>query len=671
MCGIGGYSGAFDPDLLGEMNRVMAYRGPDDEGIWFDQGAGIGLCHRRLSIIDLSPLGKQPMWDVAHRAAIVFNGEIYNYRALREELLAQGVVFSSQTDTEVLLHLYLRDGEAMLPRLNGMFAFAIWDARNQSLFLARDAMGVKPLYYTETPSGFVFASTLQCILCEDSVSRSLDSTAIFDYLTLLYAPAPRTMLGAVSKLEPGHSLIVRKGRIHRQWKWLDLPIDVAPFVGNEQAAAAALRERLETATARQMVADVPVGAFLSGGLDSSSLVAYASKYARDSKLECFTIGFEGKDWNIEGMTQDLPYARAVASHLGVNLNVVVAGSEIVDRLYEMIYHLDEPQADPAALHVRAICGLARERGIKVLLSGAGGDDLFSGYRRHDALMAERYWSWLPMGVREMLAFFGREATPNSPIKRRLAKVFSLADRNQDERIASYFHWIDPLSRNHLLSSPLRAQLIDQINRIPLLDILKQLPQGMHPLNKMLYLEQKHFLTDHNLNYTDKMSMAESVEVRVPFLDPDLVAFSWSLPSAMKHRYGEGKWIFKKAMEPILPRRVIYRPKTGFGAPLRRWLHHELIEVVRQHLSDESIRARGLFDAAGVRRLIAMDKAGKVDGAYRRVARGVSGASTHCQESERVGGADTGHALRRSAGLPGIQLFGEARQRCDHRFGRHY
>jgi asparagine synthase (glutamine-hydrolysing) len=615
MCGIGGYSGAFPPTLLREMNRVMAYRGPDDEGVWSDPSAGVGLCHRRLSIIDLSPLGKQPMWDVSLSVAIVFNGEIYNFRELREELLAQGFSFTSQTDTEVLLNLYLRDGEAMLPRLNGMFAFAIWDTRTRSLFLARDALGVKPLYYTASPSGFLFASALQCLLCDDSIARSLDSTAIFDYLTLLYAPAPRTMFGAISKLEPGHALRVGEGRIYRKWQWQDLPIDARPFAGDERAAAATLREKLEIATARQMVADVPVGAFLSGGLDSSSLVAYASKYTGTSKLECFTIGFRGKDWELEGMTQDLPYARDVANHLGVSLNVVEAGPEIVDLLYEMIYHLDEPQADPAALHVRTICGLARERGIKVLLSGTGGDDLFSGYRRHDALMAERYWTWLPGGLRQALAFWGRETTLSSPVKRRLAKVFSLADRDDDERIASYFHWIDPLSRNHLLSSPLRATLMDQINRIPLLEVLQQLPRGMNRLNKMLYLDQKHFLTDHNLNYTDKMSMAESVEVRVPFLDPDLIAFSWSLPPEWKHRYGQGKWIFKKAMEPILPRRVIYRTKTGFGAPLRRWLHHELREVVEEHLSDESIRGRGLFDAAGVRRLIAMDKAGKVDGAY--------------------------------------------------------
>jgi len=615
MCGIGGFFGSFEPGLLHQMNHVMAYRGPDDHDTWFDQNKGIGLCHRRLSIIDLSALGKQPMWDVSRRAAIVFNGEIYNYRELRDELLAQGVVLRSQTDTEVLLNLYLRDGDAMLKHLNGMFSFAIWDARDGSLFLARDALGVKPLYYSQTSEGFLFASTLACLLCADSVPRQLDSTAILDYVTLLYAPAPSTMLCSVSKLKPGHALLVREARIERKWQWQELPFETPIFAGDERAAAETLREKLNTATARQMVADVPVGAFLSGGLDSSSLVAYARKHAGNSKLECFTIGFKGEDWDAEGVTEDLPYARAVANHLGVNLHVVQAGPEIIDRLYEMIYHLEEPQADPAALHVRTICGLARERGIKVLLSGTGGDDIFSGYRRHDALMAERYWSWLPHGMRRGISLVAQHTMLSSPLRRRLAKVFSAADRNEDERIAIYFNWIDSLSRNHLLSSDLRSQLMSQINRLPLLEGISHLPQGMHRLNKMLYLDQKYFLTDHNLNYNDKMSMAESVEVRVPFLDPDLIAFAWSLPPDMKHRHGQGKWIFRKAMETVLPKQVIYRPKTGFGAPLRKWLHHELADQVSDHLSDESIRARGLFDAAGVRRLIAMDKAGKVDGAY--------------------------------------------------------
>jgi asparagine synthase (glutamine-hydrolysing) len=281
----------------------------------------------------------------------------------------------------------------------------------------------------------------------------------------------------------------------------------------------------------------------------------------------------------------------------------------------MIYHLDEPQADTAALHVRAICRRAREMGVKVLLSGTGGDDLFAGYRRHTALMMERYWSWLPKGVRSVVASIGRGMDVATPGQRRLAKAIRYADRTQNERIATYFHWIDPLSRNRLLSHALRAQLIERLDRIPLLNALNNLPAGLSALDRMLYLEQKHFLADHNLNYTDKMSMAEGVEVRVPFLDPDLLAFAWSLPDDMKHRNGQSKWILKKAMEPLLPPSIIHRPKVGFGAPLRQWLHNELRDLVQDYLSEERVRARGLFDAAGVRRLISLDKARKVDGAY--------------------------------------------------------
>lgn len=616
MCGIAGFAGRFDdPALLKRMGAVLANRGPDDSGVWLDTGAGVGLCHRRLSIIDLSPLGRQPMWDVSGRVAIVFNGEIYNYRELRMELLAQGFAFASHTDTEILLNLYLRDGFEMLSRLNGMFAFAIWDKAQGSLFLARDALGVKPLYYTQTSKGFLFASALRALLCEPVVSREVDSNAVLDYLTLLYAPAPSTMLRGVSKLEPGHALLVRSGTIERKWQWIDLPVETPVFQGSEADARALLREHLTTATRRQMIADVPVGAFLSGGLDSSSLVALAKDCAKGRELECFTIAFGDSAWKEEGMVDDLPYATAVARHLDVRLHVIEVGAEIFSQLPSMIYHLDEPQADPAALHVRSICRLARQMGVKVLLSGTGGDDLFSGYRRHDALMKERYWSWMPVGMRALMATAARYIDVDTPGRRRLAKAFRYADQSENERIASYFQWIDPGSRDHLLSSQNRAHLLGRPGRSPLLDCLSDLPSGLSPLDRMLYLEQKYFLTDHNLNYTDKMSMAESVEVRVPFLDPDLLTFAWSLPDKMKHRGGVGKWIFKTAMESILPKSVIYRPKTGFGVPLRRWIHHELSEYVNENLSDERTRARGLFDPVGVRRLISLDRAGRVDGAY--------------------------------------------------------
>jgi asparagine synthase (glutamine-hydrolysing) len=615
MCGIGGFLGEFDIALLSKMGDTMVRRGPDDFGKWFDRDDSVGLCHRRLAIIDLSRQGHQPMIDWSQRFVIVFNGEIYNYRELRSELVAQGYAFASETDTEVLLNLYLRDGVAMLGQLNGMFAFAIWDKVDKSLFLARDLFGVKPLYYAESNKGFVFGSTLLSLLNEESISRELDASALVDYVTLMYSQAPTTMLRMVRKLRPGHALIVRLGQVERAWQWEELPIHRDKFTGSEADAAELLRQHLDTAVARQLVSDVPVGAFLSGGLDSSSVVAFARKHYREHSVQCFSIAFSDSSWNIEGMSDDLPYAKAAAKYLGVKLNVIEVGPEIFGDLSEMVYHMDEPQADPAGLHVQMISKLARKMGVKVLLSGTGGDDLFSGYRRHDALMKERYWAWLPEDARRLLGAAGRAFSPEKPLGRRISKAFRFSGLIQHERIATYFHWIDPAICSSLFSNSFKAQMMVKQVGLPLVSSLEGLPKHLSSLDQMLFLEQKNFLTDHNLSYTDKMSMAESVEVRVPFLDPDLVRFAWSLPDHMKYRNGQGKWLFRKAMEPLLPHSVIYRSKTGFGVPLRRWLHVELKESIECYLSNDRIRARGIFDVAGVRRLIELDRQGKVDGAY--------------------------------------------------------
>lgn len=615
MCGIGGYLGSFDRGVLDRMCLSMKSRGPDDSGIWLDLLDGIGLCHRRLSIIDLSSDGHQPMFDSRKRAVISFNGEIYNYSKLRDELVADGYIFNSQTDTEVLLNLYLKYGVSMLHKLNGMFAFAIWDQEKKVLFVARDQLGIKPLYFSAAKSGFIFSSTLHGVLCENSVSREINISAVADYLTLLYAPSPRTMLQSVAKLEPGSALLVRNGEIERHWCWQDLPIQEPRYSGSDIDAEESLRQKLENATRRQMVSDVPVGAFLSGGLDSSSVVAFARRYSPDQEIECFTVAFRDQRWAEEGVVDDLPYAKAVAKHLRAPLNVVEVGAEIVEKLPQMIFQLDEPQADPAGLHVQAICGLAREMGVKVLLSGTGGDDLFSGYRRHDALLKEQYWSWLPHSARTLMANAAKSLAISNPSRRRFAKAFRDADLDADQRIAAYFNWIDPNTGAGLLSGEMRAALSRKGDSYPLQKTVQNLPKSLSALSKMLYLEQKFFLTDHNLNYTDKMSMAESIEVRVPFLDPDLLAFAWSLPDSMKYRNGEGKWLLKKAMEPLLPHKIIYRPKTGFGAPLRRWLHVEMKELISYHLSDSRIRARGIFDVAAVKNLVDLDRNGQIDGAY--------------------------------------------------------
>jgi len=616
MCGIAGFSGRFDPAVLSAMSAAIAHRGPDGDGVFSDPEAGIGLAHRRLAIIDLSNAGHQPMRDTTDRAVIVYNGELYNFRELRDELVEDGFAFRSRTDTEVLLTLYLRDGPAMLARLNGMFAFAIWDKAERRLFLARDQLGVKPLYLAQTPDGIVFASEIKALLQEPSVSRAIDSAAVARHLALLWSPAPGTILSGVEKLEPGTAAILAEGRIERRWSFYDLPFgrSGARQMSVDQAVAG-VRQHVGRAVERQMVADVPVGAFLSGGLDSSAVAAHARRHT-DERLTCFTIAFDGRNAaGVEGMAEDLPYAERVASWLDVDLEQVTVGPEMIDHLEDMVFHLDEPQADPAPLNALFIARLAREAGIKVLLSGAGGDDIFTGYRRHFALQQERHWAWLPEAAREAIAA-GAAKLPTGPVAlRRLRKGFAHANLSPDARMTRYFTWLEPALALDLLAPEFRSGIGADEVMAPLAQTLATVPDGASRLDRMLTLECRHFLADHNLNYTDRMAMAHGVEVRVPLLDPDLVDFAAAVPDRLRQRGRSGKWIFKKAMEGILPDDVIHRPKTGFGAPLRHWLRHELRPLVGDLLGPDAIRRRGIFDSKAVARLVERDRAGQIDAAY--------------------------------------------------------
>jgi len=614
MCGIAGFSGDFEPALLGRMNFAQAHRGPDDADLLFLPEARLGLAHRRLSIIDLSLRGRQPMWDALHRAVIIYNGELYNFRELRRELVTDGYAFHSDCDTEVLLNLYLRDGEKMLERLNGIFAFALWDTRTRTLLVARDGVGVKPLYYAETSRGFLFASELKALLQEPSIDRTLDLEAVRHHVLFLWCPSPLTMLRSVRKLEPGSALVVRDGRVERRFRFYDPRFEQEFVDWPESDAIVQVRKYLTRAVDRQLMSDVPLGAFLSGGLDSSSVVALAQRRIEPDKLQCFTIGFKGREAELEGMADDLPYARRVAEHLGVDLHTIWVGPEMVDELAKMVFYLDEPQADPAPINALFISQLARRQGIKVLLSGAGGDDIFTGYRRHYALLREPIWSWLPHRLRSTLRETATRVRPTSELRRRLAKAFRYADLDGDQRILSYFHWTPPEVLEGVFSPALRSlRSPDLAGPVP--EALASLPPEVATLNRMLYLEIKFFLTDHNLNYVDKVSMANGVEVRVPMLDPELMALAARLPLRMKQRGRHGKWILRKAMEPYLPRDVIWRSKAGFGAPLRHWLKNELRPIVDDVLSDASLSARGLFDPKGVHELIEADRERRVDATY--------------------------------------------------------
>ena len=614
MCGIAGFSGAFDRDLLTAMSGRLAHRGPDGHGEFTDPEHGIGLAHRRLAVIDPTPAGRQPMELPDASLCVTYNGEIYNYRELAAELAGRGHRPRGRSDTEVLLHLYRRYGLDLFGRINGIYAFALWDAGRRSLLLARDGVGVKPLYYCETPAGVLFASEIKALLACDAVSRELDPAALDEHLTFLWTAAPRTLLKAVRKLPPGCAMTVRDGRVVRRWRHYDLPYDGARHADGASGLATELRHRLQQAVERQLVSDVPVGAFLSGGLDSSCVVAMMRRAQPDRRPVCYTIGFrDGGD--IDGSPADLPYARRVARHLDADLREIVVGPEIIGHLEPMLYHLDEPQADPAPINALLIARRAREDGVPVLLSGTGGDDLFSGYRRHLAVRLRGLVPPLPGLVRAAVAGWARSAPAAGDALRRVRRALVRADLRGDAWLASLLAWSSAGERRPLFSPALRRRLEGRDELESLARSLADIPRERDPLNRLLYLEGRHFLADHNLNYTDKMGMAAGVEVRVPLLDTGLIDFAARIPPGLKQRGRQGKYILKRAMEPLLPREVVYRPKTGFGAPLRRWMRRELRPMIDDVLSEDALRRRGLFDAAAVRALIRRDRAGRVDAAY--------------------------------------------------------
>ena len=623
MCGIIGYS--FTPNTcipnqdLQIACKILAHRGPDDHGIFEDHTQGIGLAHTRLSILDLSPLGHQPMQSSDGKVVLVFNGEIYNFRELRSQLESLGHIFIGNSDTEVLLHIYLdyrkRGGslEETLRRLNGIFAFALWDAELGALLLVRDGMGVKPIYYSASANRFAFASEIKALTPLVGSFSELDATALNRYLNFLWCPGIGTPARNVSKVAPGELMWIRSGVVCEKIIWYKNPVfRLVDKTMSKAEAIHGVEQHLRQAIHRQMVADVPVGAFLSGGLDSSSVVAFAREL--NPNLHCFTIELAGNDE--KGSTDDLPYARSVARHLGVKLDIVrIDANTMAHDLANMVAQLDEPLADPAPLNVLYISQLARSQGIKVLLSGAGGDDLFTGYRRHHAVMLERYWRWMPSHLRQGLNFLSSKFDQRKEWARRLRKVFNGAVLEGDAHLVNYFVWVQRKDLLSLYTPEFRAAVGDAEAGEPMLQFLSEIPPSVSPLEKMLALEQRFFLADHNLIYTDKMSMAAGVEVRVPFLDLDLVEFAHRIPDRFKQRGSEGKWALKKAMEPYLPREVIYRPKTGFGAPLRHWLRFELREWLGDVLSESSLKRRGIFNPEAVRQLILSNDEGKVDASY--------------------------------------------------------
>ena len=611
MCGIAGYYGNFPPRLAMAMGTAIAHRGPDDDGLFRDHDDRLALVHRRLSILDLSPTGHQPMADSSGRYVLCYNGELYNMPELRCELVGRGASFRGTSDTEVLLELLAREGVGALNRLNGIFAFALWDRADRSLTLVRDGLGVKPLYLARTALGVAFASELKALLAVPGLDRTIDRAAAGAYLTYLYSPGERTMFAGARKLDPGSWLRVDDSGGETSGQFYHLP-PPQPTQLSDSDVIEGTRERLEQAVARQMIADVKVGAFLSGGIDSSAIVAIAQRHGGEA-MPCFTARYEG-DGNDE-LVADLPYARLAAKHFGVPLHEVSIDDRISDDFAGMVTTLDEPQADPAALLSSHISALAAQHGIKVLLSGAGGDDIFTGYRRHRAAQIDPIVALIPGPLRSKLAaLVDTRGASRSTQARRIAKLLAGIGGNADERTLARFEWLGAPAAALLLAEPVRAEVI----RAPMQAALDLL-ETRDPVERTLALDQRFFLTDHNLNYTDKTGMAHGVEIRVPLLDLDLVAWAARLPARTKLRGGTTKWALRKAIEHELPAAILARPKAGFGVPLRSWLRGRMRPMMEELTSTAVISARGTLDPAAVARLRDDTMSGKRDGSYTLMA----------------------------------------------------
>lgn len=626
MCGIAGFLGNWRKPMLGKLAAAMAHRGPDGEGLWHDAKANIGLAHRRLSIIDLSTAASQPMEGVKGRYQTVFNGEIYNYKMLAEELKALGYKFNPHSDTAVLAPLYDKYGPAMLEKLEGMFAFAIWDTKERTLFVARDHAGIKPLYYAHNADGFAFASELKALLplLEDT---SLDPAAMAEYITFLWTPGERTMLNAVRKLRPGHYLMLKAGKGGvklEDTRWYAPPLPALVGGGAEygtpmydyKKTPSQLLAVLDAVVAEQCTSDVPVGAFLSGGVDSSAIVA-SMVATGNAPANTYCIGFEGKGFAAEGFEDDMQFAASVAKHLGVKFSPMVVEMEpLLKRLPTLPAMLDEPTADPAPLFVEDIAARARADGITVLLSGTGGDDVFSGYRRHQAArLRERLGQTLCQIAGQGLNAL--EPLLRGPFKRRAQRLMDLFD-GDDNRFLLHafttnsqpdaFMLLKPNARHHVSNGWHNA-----------LTAARAETMGHSLMNRLLYMELFGFLPDHNLNYADKAAMKAGVEGRVPLTDRRILNFMADVPPQKKLHQTAPKWFFKQAVGGRLPQSVVKRSKAGFGAPIRSWLTTGPGKAMMEEALFESRFTKEWYHQPSLQTFWKSTLTGQVDGTYTALA----------------------------------------------------
>ncbi len=624
MCGIAGLANCGDREVLGRMTRVQAHRGPDDSGLWerrFPDGSYVGLGSRRLAILDLSADGHMPMCNEDRTVWITYNGEIYNFAELRRELQNKGHRFASNTDTEVVIHLYEQEGADCVQKLKGMFAFAICDLRSgkPELFLARDHFGVKPFYYAQRGRKLAFASEVKALLLAPEIEAELDLESLHQYLTFLWVPDPKTMFRGIYKLPAGHCATFRDGELNIRQYWdLSFPRADADYPRTEADLADEVRERFRQSVEAQMVSDVPVGAFLSAGLDSSSIVAMMCR-ATKQPVRTYTITFPRK-YRIGETTLDDPNVPArLAGVLGCENQQIVVEPDVAELLPRLTWHMDEPAADPAIITAYLVCRKARKQAT-VLLSGVGGDELFAGYRKHTAHRWAQAYQRMPgilragieSGLGALPSLRGTAFKGGVRLAKKMARSASLTPEDRFIRNCTY---LDSDQKLSLYTHDVHNQLRDSDPAVHHRSRFAAV-HGADFLNQMLYLDTKIFMTSLNLNYNDKMSMASSVEVRVPFLDRELAEFAaWNIPPDLKLKgffQPITKHIFRRAMQDVLPEEVLRQPKAGFAAPVDYWLAHDLKEMVDDLLSETNIKKRGLFRPEVVRCFVDEHRSGAED-----------------------------------------------------------
>lgn len=602
MCGI---TGIFAFNLVGKFNKIhitaatmsMEKRGPDFQDIYIDEWVGLG--HRRLSVIDTSEKANQPMWDASGRYCIVFNGEIFNYKELKKELEDQGTVFRSQSDTEVLLELYVRQQEQCLSRLNGFFAFCIYDRHNQSFFLARDRYGVKPLLYLFDDDKFIFASEMKTIV-KYGIDKAIDYTSLIIYLQLNYVPAPDSIFRYVKKLLPGHYLKIEARKLSVA-RWYSFPCEPDESAAELSYPAAKIKfaALLESAVQRRLVADVPLGAFLSGGVDSSIITGLASRHKPD--LHTFSIGFRD-----ERFFDETSYAREVAKHFNTRHTVFsLTNSDLFAHVHDILKYIDEPFADSSAINVYILSKETRKHAT-VALSGDGADELLGGYNKHEAfyrtlhpglkekaiVAAGWIWQYLPQSRNNAMANRIRQAN-------RFAAGFGLSAPERYWRWACFADITDAIS---LLSSQAAEEfsLGEFENRRQM--ILNRIQRG-NSINNILAMDMEFVLPNDMLVKADLMSMAHGLEIRSPFLDFELVNFAGKLPGDFKVKRNKRKRILQDAFREMLPARLYNRPKKGFEVPMLKWLRHEMRSLIEEDLlSRKHIEEQGLLHYPEVEKL---------------------------------------------------------------------